>query len=261
MILIFNAMRKISFIALAVAAMAFASCQQEMAVPEAEGLFRVKGEAATRATVSDLGAFTWSSTDKIAVVTDAGVKTLSYVKGDGIQATFDGDLSGVTSASAAVYPANVAVDANTVNLPSEYDYVEGEVYTPLYIANPSLTEVNEMKHLAGAVKIVIENVPANAAKFVLEANNKMTGEFAIDASGDTPVIKTEATEAPLRSNSPRVQILRCHSIFLFRSECIQVSKLSFLTLKERLLILRLRQRRILALRESLLSSCRVTLLL
>lgn len=195
MILIFNAMRKISFIALAVAAMAFASCQQEMAVPEAEGLFRVKGEAATRATVSDLGAFTWSSTDKIAVVTDAGVKTLSYVKGDGIQATFDGDLSGVTSASAAVYPANVAVDANTVNLPSEYDYVEGEVYTPLYIANPSLTEVNEMKHLAGAVKIVIENVPANAAKFVLEANNKMTGEFAIDASGDTPVIKTEATEA------------------------------------------------------------------
>ena len=195
MILIFNAMRKISFIALAVAAMAFASCQQEMAVPEAEGLFRVKGEAATRATVSDLGAFAWSSTDKIAVVTDAGVKTLSYVKGDGIQATFDGDLSGVTSASAAVYPANVAVDANTVNLPSEYDYVEGEVYTPLYIANPSLTEVNEMKHLAGAVKIVIENVPANAAKFVLEANNKMTGEFAIDASGATPVIKTEATEA------------------------------------------------------------------
>lgn len=195
MILIFKAMRKISFIALAVAAMAFASCQQEMAVPEAEGLFRVKGEAATRATVSDLGAFAWSSTDKIAVVTDAGVKTLSYVKGDGIQATFDGDLSGVTSASAAVYPANVAVDANTVNLPSEYDYVEGEVYTPLYIANPSLTEVNEMKHLAGAVKIVIENVPANAAKFVLEANNKMTGEFAIDASGDTPVIKTEATEA------------------------------------------------------------------
>lgn len=187
-------MRKISFIALAVAAMAFASCQQEMAVPEAEGLFIVKGEAATRATVSDLGAFAWSSTDKIAVVTDAGVKTLSYVKGDGIQATFDGDLSGVTSASAAVYPANVAVDANTVNLPSEYDYVEGEVYTPLYIANPSLTEVNEMKHLAGAVKIVIENVPANAAKFVLEANNKMTGEFAIDASGDTPVIKTEATE-------------------------------------------------------------------
>ena len=195
MILIFKAMRKISFIALAVAAMAFASCQQEMAVPEAEGLFRVKGEAATRATVSDLGAFAWSSTDKIAVITDAGVKTLSYVKGDGIQATFDGDLSGVTSASAAVYPANVAVDANTVNLPSEYDYVEGEVYTPLYIANPSLTEVNEMKHLAGAVKIVIENVPANAAKFVLEANNKMTGEFAIDASGDTPVIKTEATEA------------------------------------------------------------------
>lgn len=187
-------MRKISFIALAVAAMAFASCQQEMAVPEAEGLFRVKGEAATRATVSDLGAFAWSSTDKIAVVTDAGVKTLSYVKGEGIQATFDGDLSGVTSASAAVYPANVAVDANTVNLPKEYNYVEGEVYTPLYVANPSLTEVNEMKHLAGAVKIVIDKVPANAAQFILVSANKMTGNFAIDASSDAPVIKTEAVE-------------------------------------------------------------------
>lgn len=187
-------MRKISFIALAVAAMAFASCQQEMAVSESEGRFRVKGETATRATVSDLGAFAWSSTDQIAVVTDAGVKTLSYVKGDGIQATFDGDLSGVTSASAAVYPANVAVDANTVNLPSEYDYVEGEVYTPLYIANPSLTDVNEMKHLAGAVKIVIDKVPTNAAKFALVSDNRITGDFTIDASGDTPVIKTEAAE-------------------------------------------------------------------
>ena len=187
-------MKKYSILAIAFAAMAFAACQNEIAeVQTPAGALRLSMEPVSKATVSDQGAFAWSSTDKVAIITDAGVKTFSYVSGEGTStATFDGDLTGVTSASAVIFPASDAVDASTVNLPSEYNYTEGEVMTPLYAANPSLTEVNQLKHLCGALKVVISNIPAQAAKFVFTAPNKISGDFAIDFSGDVPVIKTEA---------------------------------------------------------------------
>ena len=189
-------MKKHSILAIAVAAMALAACQSEKAeINVPAGTLRLSMEPIAKATVSDEGAFAWSSTDKVAIITDAGIKTFSYVSGEGTAtASFDGDLTGVTSASAVVFPSEIAVDAATVNLPSEYDYVEGEVMTPLYAANPSLTEVNQLKHLGGALKVVITSVPAKAAKFVFTKPNKITGDFTIDASGDAPVIKTEAAE-------------------------------------------------------------------
>lgn len=187
-------MKKYSILAFAFAAMAFAACQSEKPEVQAPAAaLRLSMEPVSKATVSDQGSFAWSSTDKVAIITDAGVKTFSYVSGEGTAtASFDGDLAGVTSASAVVFPAADAVDASTVNLPSEYDYVEGEVLTPLYAANPSLTEVNQLKHLGGALKVVISNVPAKAAKFVFTAPKRITGDFAIDFSGDAPVIKAEA---------------------------------------------------------------------
>ena len=176
-------MRKTWIIAVAAAAVALAGCNREFDAPVAvpsDGLFRAAIEAPTRIAFSDEGVFSWQASDAIAVSTNAGFKTFTLTGGAGSgSATFDGDLSGVTAATVAIYPAAIAKDDATVTLPAEYAWAEGQSNAAMFCNKVSLTEVNSFKHLGGILKISYQTIPANADALVLKASAMITGDFAI----------------------------------------------------------------------------------
>ena len=173
-------MRKTWIIAMAAAAAALAGCNREIQGPDAPKAFRAAIETPTRVAFSDEGAFSWQEADAIAVSTNAGFKTFTLTDGAGASvAKFDGDLSGVTSATVAVYPASIAKDDATVTLPAEYAWKEGQTNAAMFCDKVSLTEVNSFKHLGGIIKVSFAEIPADADAMVLKAEAKITGDFAI----------------------------------------------------------------------------------
>ena len=176
-------MRKTWIIAVAAAAVALAGCNREMDSPVAapsDGLFRAAIEAPTRVALSDEGAFSWQAGDAVAVLTNDGIKPFALVEGAGSKvAAFDGSLGAATSATVAVYPASIAKDDNTVTLPAEYAWAEGQSNAAMYCNPVSLTGVNSFKHLGGILKIAYAEIPANADALVLTASAQITGDFTI----------------------------------------------------------------------------------
>ena len=51
----------------------------------------------------------------------------------------------------------------------------------------------QLKHLASFFKISVTNIPAGGddMKFIFTADKRITGEFLVDLSADTPVITTD----------------------------------------------------------------------
>ena len=174
-------MRKTWIIACAAAAVALAGCNRETQGPVAVGnVFRASIETPSRVAFSDEGAFSWQAGDAVAVSTNAGFKTFTLKEGAGASvASFDGDLSGVTSATVAVYPASIAKADATVTLPAEYAWAEGQTNAAMYCDAVDLTKVNSFKHLGGIIKVSFAEIPAEADAMVLKAEAKITGDFAI----------------------------------------------------------------------------------
>lgn len=149
--------------------------------------------------------FKWVVGDEIAVMTDAGFKkfTVQADAEDENKILFESVEPAVTpiqgEGSGAIYPfAAAASDFATINLPASYGAVD-EPYT----ANtnmPMLASISgetlSFKHLGGVALFTIEDVPADAAKFVFTANGKkITGDFELATEGENKVINTAATEA------------------------------------------------------------------
>ena len=174
-------MKPLRILAIAAVAAALASCAQEkLETTVAPGLFKAGIEQPTRVAFSDEGVFSWSEGDAVAIVTNAGLKNFTLVSGAGSKnASFNGDLSGVTSATAAIYPAAIAKDAATVSLPAEYAWTEGQSNAAMVATPVSLTEVNTFKHVGGIIKIVCSDIPADADALLLSAEAKITGDFTI----------------------------------------------------------------------------------
>lgn len=145
----------------------------------------------TRVAINDSGTFTWSGGDAVAVMTDAGMKTMTLTAGAGTgTGTFEGDLAGATKATAAIFPATAAKDASTVTLPASYTYAEGQTNAVMYAAAPDISKPVTFKHLGGIIKLVYESVPADADALVLTAEGGITGDFPIR---DGAIAATAAT--------------------------------------------------------------------
>lgn len=144
------------------------------------GLLRASLEAPVRVSFSDDGLFSWSAGDRVAVLTDAGIRTFTLESGAGAsEAAFSGDVSGVKEAVCAVSPATALKDAATVVLPSEYTYEKGRTNALMYASSVDLSKITSFRHLGGLLKIVYEKIPAGADALVLSAGARVTGEFAI----------------------------------------------------------------------------------
>ncbi len=157
-------------------------------------------DADTKAAIDNAGVFSWKADDAIAVYTSEGrfVKfTLKEGAGEK-SAKFEGTLAAEeTVGNIAVYPYSEALklDGNnlTVNLPAQLDYVDGETHSAPMLAkidgeNPSSLS---FKHLGGFMRFNVTNVPLGADTFVLTTDKKITGDFVVDVTADTPVLITE----------------------------------------------------------------------
>ena len=191
------------YLILAVACLAAIGCTKEISdnsIPTGSVVLNAKVESDTKvgATVdkeNSTVAFTWTKGDQIAVQTTSGVANFTLVgEGGEPNAQFSGNETPVNGGF-AIFPAAAAdVEAGKVNLPSEYNYVEGQTNALLYAT--VINDVVRFTHLGGLLSVEINGVPAGA-KFVLTAEGlKINGEYAINTSAEVPVLNVvEAASA------------------------------------------------------------------
>ena len=183
-------MRK-SIIFAAVLVAAATSCQKAMMQePESLGTFSIRATreacADTKASInSTSGEFTWSAGDAIGIWNGSSFQELT-TENDGVaSATFTGTTEGTLSGY-AVFPyaigKSVSGSTVTVTLPDSYEWKEGEVAAPM-IATYDASSLS-FKHLGGVVMVTLNNVPANAAKFVFNTDKDITGDYTVTSGGE-----------------------------------------------------------------------------
>lgn len=185
------------------------SCQQNELqddyMPEDTGAFKtlvlgLPDIAETRVGFNEDNSFYWHQGDKIGVLTVNGFKEMTLNDGYQGQATgvFTGDFE-EEMGDFVVYPhgSHLMGDGELVYvLPSAYTYSSIEAEANSF--NPPMAGwINgadaQLKHLASFFKISVTNIPAGGddMKFIFTADKRITGDFAIDLSADTPVIMTD----------------------------------------------------------------------
>ena len=188
-------MRKSTILAALLAVTAI-SCQKEsLQEPEYLGNFTVRAsrEACidTKASVSSAdGKFTWSKGDAIGIYNGSTFDKLMTGDADGsASATFRGFVTG-TAQDYAVFPykfqPKYSESKLTVTLPASYEWKANEANTPM-LATFGSSSSNSLslsfKHLGGLVKVTVNNMPTNVAKFVFNTDKDITGAYEVSNLG------------------------------------------------------------------------------
>ncbi len=147
----------------------------------------------TKANVSDAGKFSWTEGDEIAVHRSASGYETARLTADG---NFNVHLAdGEERDGYAVYPASVVSDAAglSVTLPAAYTIPKTGMgdYSPLPMiaVNDPASEDISFRHLGGIIRLVLDRVPFETQKIVVNLGKKVTGEFAVENPGsDSPSI-------------------------------------------------------------------------
>ncbi len=160
----------------------------------------VVNEPETRVGFDETNAFYWHRGDRIGVITSAGFKEMILEDQYHKQSTgvFIGDFE-EEMGDYAVYPYGGHVLENgqlTYVLPSSYTYASIEDEANSF--NPPMAGRIDgsnalLKHLGSFFKITVSNIPAGGddMKFILTADKRLTGEFLVDLSAETPVLETD----------------------------------------------------------------------
>ncbi len=149
----------------------------------------------------DNNAFYWHAGDRIAVLTTAGFKVMTIDPQYDRQATgvFTGEFA-EDIGDYAVYPyGDHIVDESgqlVYVLPSSYTYTsidaDANSFNP-----PMVGKIGEgtasLAHVGSFFRISVSNIPAGGddMKFIFTADRRITGEFVIDLSAETPVMTTD----------------------------------------------------------------------
>ena len=196
---------------MAVAMLLAVSCQkneiQDGPCPEMTGNVRTltvgMEDPNTRVGFDENNSFYWHKGDRIGVLTVNGFREMALDEASQGQGTgvfvgyFEEDMGDYV-----VYPHgahSVEGDQLAYYLPSSYTYASIEdganSFNPPMAGRVDGTSAT-LKHLASFFKIAVNNIPAGGddMKFVFTADKRITGEFVVDLSVDTPVIETDDSE-------------------------------------------------------------------
>lgn len=149
---------------------------------------RIENRVDTRTTIGEENRVVWQQNDTIGVFGVGETKSTPFIltslEDDGT-AIFTGDLPQDVAPFLAYYPyrENASLDGNklSITFPEEYDYT-GSTYGPM-MAFPSEDGSCTFRHLAGLLKITINDMPAGAKKLVLVQDywaSDLTGRFFVD---------------------------------------------------------------------------------
>ena len=190
--------RSFSAIALAMAGLLAGGCTvEELAPPEGTIRAVMEGEQ-TKTSVTDAGAFTWSTGDQVWLQTTNGnvVGTLSSGAGTAVSSFSHGSFTGELIGKAA-YPYNaghsVSSDELTFVLPASYDLGTNLTNTNAAMYGVNVDGVIRFNHLAGVMRFVFKNAPAGTDKFQITLDKKINGTFTADLAADFPIIEAQAT--------------------------------------------------------------------
>ena len=182
----------------AVAVLAFVACSKEktVEVPAGTTLKAVIGTEETKASHTHYKDVVWASGDALAVyTTDASYTKFDLTAGDG---TTDGTFTAgsvVTPSTFAIYPYSAAKSFDgskdaTITLPAEYTWSEQGLNAPM-LALVSGSDLAVFRQLGGYFKLDVENLPAEASKFVFYTEDQViTGDFFVDVTNAWPGIYT-----------------------------------------------------------------------
>ena len=182
------------------------SCQRDELRDEAVSSLKtlkvgVADELQTRVGFDDGKSFYWHKGDRIGVLTSAGFKVMT------LDQQYDGQGTGVFTGEFsedigdyAVYPyGDHFIDDNGLLvyvLPSSYTYASIEDGANSF--NPPMVgKIGEgtasLAHVGSFFKISVADIPAGGddMKFIFTADRRITGEFAVDLSAETPVMTTD----------------------------------------------------------------------
>ena len=190
-------MKKLLYIALAVAAI---SCSKEKPIIDntpaeepQDGMITVTFSASvneTKATVSDAGAFTWKTGDRIAVYDENSHKfypfDLSSGNGENT-ATFTGQFDAADyKFTKAYYPGNpfdfssTYENAETVTIPSLATHGPSNGLIPLF-GEVTGAGTLSFDYLTAIVKVSVDRIPRNTQYAVLKATNNIAGTFDVNS--------------------------------------------------------------------------------
>ena len=199
-ILKFNDMKFRLFSIFALAGLLLGSCAVDE-LPAEGGSFIAEMETdQTRTAVTDEGAFTWTSGDKVWLHTTSGsvVGTLSSGAGTS-SAQFSYGAHFGTMTGKAVYPYNerhsVSGDQLSVLLPASYNLGSNLSNTNAAMYGVNVGGTIRFNHLAGVMRFVLKSVPAGANKFTITLDKKINGTFTADLTEAFPVLETEAASS------------------------------------------------------------------
>ena len=149
-------------------------------------------------------AFYWHAGDRIAVLTAGGFRVMT------IEPQYDRQATGVFTGEFAedigdyaVYPyGDHVMDENgrlVYVLPSSYTYASIDAEANSF--NPPMAGrigdgAASLAHLGSFFKIDVGNIPAGGddMKFIFTADRRITGEFVVDLSEETPVMVTDDSD-------------------------------------------------------------------
>jgi len=198
-------MKKITYLMAFAVLLAF-SCQRDELRDEAVRTVKtlkvgVADDMNSKVGFDDNNAFYWHAGDRIAVLTTAGFKAMTIDPQYDRQATglFTGEFA-EDIGDYAVYPfgAHVMDESGQLVyvLPSSYTYTsidaDANSFNP-----PMVGKIGEgaasLAHVGSFFKISVSDIPAGGddMKFIFTADRRITGEFVIDLSAETPVMTTD----------------------------------------------------------------------
>ena len=140
--------------------------------------------ADTKAAISDVGAFSWTAGDKVAVWdAQSGTFDEFTVQQSGASSTITGTGLADANYTKAYYPASVATAGeNSIVWPDSYESAAVAAKSfPMMALNDNGTL--NFKHLGALLKVTITDLPSNVSALVFTATNKgVSGELAVDGT-------------------------------------------------------------------------------